>query len=128
MSSRLLSPTDCKFCLTAVNLQRFKFPCDCLIYAHPDCYIEYSETRERVDGRWKLTCPQCKLQFNLPDHTSLQINILQDDDEHRPITRREARSERCKICTILSVQGILLVGMVTFLVWGYTKIFTGGFR
>lgn len=124
----LVSPTDCKFCLSSVNLQRFKFPCDCLIYAHPDCYTEYTESRQRIDGRWTLLCPQCKYLFNLPDHMSLQINILQDDEDHRPITRREARHENCKICTILSVQGIMLAGMICFLVWGYTKIFTGGFR
>lgn len=62
----------------------------------------------------------------MPDHMSLQINIQQDDEDYRPITRREARRENCKLCTILSVQGILLVGMVVFLAWGYYKIFTGG--
>ena len=45
----LLSSTDCKFCLTGTNLQRFKFPCECLIHAHPDCYIEYTDTRKRID-------------------------------------------------------------------------------
>ena len=119
----LLSSSDCKFCKSDTNIQRFKFPCDCLLYAHPDCYTEYSASnRERADGRWRLECPQCKIWFNLPDHIRLQINIQQDDDDHRPITRREARSERCKVCAILSAQGVLIMGMVGFLIWGYVKI------
>jgi len=122
----LLSPTDCKFCLTGTNLQKFKFPCECLVSAHPDCYIEYTETRKRIDGRWKIVCPQCKYMFNMPDHMSLQIS-LQEDDDFVPITRREARRENCKVCAILSVQGVVLVGMICFLVWGYFKMFTGGF-
>lgn len=64
--------------------------------------------------------------FTVPDHINLQVNIQEEDDY--PITRREARRENCKVCTILSVQGVLLVGMVFFLAWGYVKIFTGGFR
>jgi len=124
----LLSPTECKFCLSDSNLQRFKFPCDCLIYAHPDCYTEYSsETRERQEGRWRLRCPQCKMSFNLPDHVSLQINIQQDDDEYRPVTRREVRKEQCKVCAILSVQSTCLLGMLGILVWGYAKIIIGVF-
>lgn len=121
--SGLLSPSDCKFCHSDTNLQRIKFPCDCLIYAHPDCYNEYSAgNRERAEGRWKLKCPQCNIWFNLPDHIRLQINIPQDDDDHRPITRREARNESCKICAVISVQGILILGLISIVVWGYMKL------
>lgn len=126
MSDRLLSPTECKFCLSSTNLQRFKFPCNCLIYAHPDCYSEYTQNSQFIDGRLKIVCPHCKYMFTVPDHINLQVNIQEEDDY--PITRREARRENCKVCTILSVQGVLLVGMVFFLAWGYVKIFTGGFR
>lgn len=121
--SGLMSPSDCKFCHSDTNLQRIKFPCDCLIYAHPDCYSEYSAAhRERVEGRWKLQCPQCKLWFNLPDHIRLQINIPADDDDYRPVTRREARHERCTICAIMSVQGIMLLGLVLFIAWAYLNL------
>jgi hypothetical protein len=126
--SGLLSPTECKFCQSNLNLQRFKFPCDCLIYAHPDCYAEYSsETRERAEGRWRLWCPQCKMRFTMPENTPLQIIIHQDEDEYRPITRKEVRKEQCKICAILSVQSTCMLGMLGVLIWGYTKIFMDSF-
>ena len=123
----LLSQIDCKFSLTGTNLQRFKFPCECLVNAHPDCYIKYTEARKRIDGRWKIMCPQCKYLFIMPDHMSLQIN-LEENEDNIPITRREARRENCKVCAAISVQWIVLVRMICFLVWGYFKVFTGGFR
>jgi hypothetical protein len=75
-----------------------------------------------AEGRWKLSCPQCKIWFNLPDYIRLQINIPQDDDDHRPITRREARNERYKICAVMSVQGILIAGLISIVIWGYMNL------
>jgi hypothetical protein len=127
--SQLLSPSDCKFCHSDTNLQRIKFPCDCLIYAHPDCYNEYSSIKkERIDGRWRLRCPQCDGDIILPDHLRIQINIPLDDDDYRPITRREARLERCKVCAILSVQCTLMLGILVFATWWYVKLVTGTLR
>ena len=127
--SQLLSPSDCKFCHSDTNLQRIKFPCDCLIYAHPDCYSEYSSSnKERLDGRWRMACPQCKNRFVLPDHVRLQINIPLDDDDHRPITRKEARLERCKVCAILSVQCTLMLGILGAAAWFYVRLAMGTSR
>jgi hypothetical protein len=118
--SHLMSPSQCLFCDEGANIQRIKFPCECLVYSHPDCYSEYSASmRERADGSWKLTCPECKRWFTLPDHIRLQINIPNDDDDLRPLTRKEARIESCKICAVLSLQGILVVGLAIACIWGY---------
>lgn len=126
--ANLLSPTDCYYCRSNTNVQRFKFPCDCLIYAHPDCYKAYmTESRERQDGRWRLRCVQCNNMFTLPDYQAIQVNIQQDDEEMQPLTRKEMKREKCKICTILSVQSVVLTGLAAVVVWGYVKLIMGVF-
>jgi hypothetical protein len=74
--------------------------------------------------RWHLPCPRCKLTFALPDYVQLQIEIPRDDDL-QPLTRRDMRREKCKICAILSTQSILLMGLLGVVVWGYVKIIMG---
>ena len=124
--SRLLSPTDCYYCRSNTNIQRIKFPCDCLIYTHPDCYKAYvSENKEAIKGHWKLNCPQCSLPFTLPDQYQIQVNIIQDDEELQPFTRREIRRERCKVCAVLSVQSAAMLGLLGVVVWGYARIILG---
>jgi hypothetical protein len=63
----------------------------------------------------------------MPENTPLQIVIHQDEDEYRPITRKEVRKEQCKVCAILSVQSTCMLGMLGVLIWGYTKIFMDSF-
>jgi len=121
----LLSPTDCYYCRSNTNIQRIKFPCDCLIYAHPDCYNSYVlDSRERREGRWKLKCPECNIEFNLVEYQHLQLNI-QRDDEMMPLTRRDMNREQCKLCAILSVQSTLLIGLCGFVLWAYAKLIMG---
>jgi len=96
-----------------------------MIYSHPDCYQEYElNNRIQMNGRWYLPCAKCRLSFALPDYIQLQIQIPREDDL-QPMTRREMRREKCKICAILSTQGILLTGVIGFVVWGYVKIIMG---
>ena len=84
-----------------------------------------TETREKVNSKWKLHCPQCNLMFTLPDYHHIQINIIQDDEELQPFTRREIRRERCKVCAILSVQSAAMLGLLGVVVWGYARIILG---
>lgn len=121
----LLSPTDCYYCRSNTNIQNFRLPCGCTIQSHPDCYLEsVVESRQRIDSVWKIRCPKCNIIFNAPDTTLIKV-VIEDDDEMRPFTRREMRKERCKICTILSVQGIVIIAGISFVLWGYVKIIMG---
>jgi hypothetical protein len=121
----LLSPTDCYYCRSNTNIQSYRFPCNCILYSHPDCYQEYEiNNRIKTGNRWHLPCPKCKLTFYLPDYIQLQVDIPKDDDL-QPLTRREMRREKCKICAILSTQGVLLTGLFAVVVWGYLKIIMG---
>lgn len=118
----LLSPTDCFYCRSNTNIQSYKFPCDCVIYSHPDCYQDYEvQNRTILSHRWHLPCPKCKNRFTLPDYLQLQIQIP-NDDELQPLTRKEMRREKCKVCAILSTQGILISGLIGVCIWGYVKI------
>ena len=123
LMTTLLSPTDCFYCRSNTNIQSYRFPCDCTIYAHPDCYKEYElDNRTLLSHRWHLACPKCKNRFTLPDLMQLQIQIPKDDDELQPLTRREMRREKCKVCAILSTQGVLISGLIGACVYGYYTI------
>jgi cell division septal protein FtsQ len=65
--------------------------------------------------------------FTLPDYQAIQVNIQQDDEEMQPLTRKEMKREKCKICTILSVQSVVLTGLAAVVVWGYVKLIMGVF-
>ena len=52
----------------------------------------------------------------------LQIQIPKDDDELQPLTRREMRIEKCKLCAILSTQGVLISGLIGACIYGYYTI------
>ena len=122
LMTTLLSPTDCFYCRSNTNIQSYKFPCDCVIYAHPDCYQHYElQHRTLLSHRWHLPCPKCNNRFTLPDYLQLQIQVP-NDDELQPLTRKEMRREKCKMCAILSTQGILISGLIAVCVWGYVKI------
>lgn len=117
----LLSPTDCFYCRSDTNIQSYKFPCGCSIYSHPDCYKNFELTHRIVASyRWHLACPKCKNIFSLPDLLQLQIQAL--DDDMQPLTRREMREEKCKICAILVIQSILFSGLVSACIYGYYTI------
>jgi hypothetical protein len=120
----LLSPTDCFYCRSNTNIQSYKFPCECTIHAHPDCYEGYElDNRTLLSHRWHLQCPKCKNRFILPDYLQLQIQIPNDDDdETRPLTRKEMRREKCKLCAILSTQGILILCIIGVCIFGYFNI------
>jgi len=125
LMTTLLSPTDCFYCRSNANIQSYRFPCDCVIHAHPDCYQDYElENRTLLSHRWHLECPKCKNRFTLPDFLQLQIQIPKDD-ELQPLTRREMRREKCKICAILSTQGILITGLIGACVYVYYMIIVG---
>lgn len=124
LMTTLLSPTDCFYCRSNTNIQSYRFPCDCTIYAHPDCYEHYElVNRTMLSHRWHLTCPKCNNRFTLPDIVKLQIQIPKDDDDLQPLTRKEMRREKCKVCAILSTQGVLISGLIGVCVWGYVNIF-----
>jgi hypothetical protein len=61
----------------------------------------------------------------MPKYSALQIIIPHDDEEMLPFTRKEMKREKCKICTILSVQGVLMLVLLGFIIWGYAKIIMG---
>jgi len=125
LMTTLLSPTDCFYCRSNTNIQSYRFPCDCVIHAHPDCYQGYElEHRTLLSHRWHLACPKCKGRFTLPDFLQLQIQIPKDD-ELQPLTRREMRREKCKLCAILSTQGVLITGLIGACVYGYYRIIVG---
>lgn len=122
LMTALLSPTDCFYCRSNANIQSYKFPCDCTIHAHPDCYQAYElDNRTLLSHRWHLACPKCKNRFTLPDLLQLQIQIP-NDDEMQPLTRKEMRREKCKLCAILSTQGVLISGLIGACVYGYYTI------
>jgi hypothetical protein len=127
LMTTLLSPTDCYYCRSNTNIQSYRFPCDCTIHAHPDCYQTYElDNRTLLSHRWHLACPKCKNRFTLPDYLQLQIQIPDDDDdEMQPLTRREMRREKCKVCAILSTQGVLISGLIAACMYGYYTIFVG---
>ena len=125
LMTTLLSPTDCFYCRSNTNIQSYKFPCDCVIYAHPDCYQDYElANRTLLSHRWHLACPKCKDRFTLPDFLQLQIQIPKDD-ELQPLTRKEMRREKCKVCAILSTQGVLITCLIGACVYGYYVIIVG---
>ena len=125
LMTTLLSPTDCFYCRSNTNIQSYKFPCDCVIHAHPDCYQDYElANRTLLSHRWHLACPKCKDRFTLPDFLQLQIQIPKDD-ELQPLTRKEMRREKCKVCAILSTQGVLITGLIGACVYGYYAIIVG---
>ena len=125
LMSTLLSPTDCFYCRSNTNIQSYRFPCECVLYAHPDCYQDYEVTNRTIlSNRWHLTCPKCNHRFTLPDYLQIQIQIP-EDDERQPLTRRELRREKCKLCAILSTQGILITGLIGACVYGYYMIIVG---
>lgn len=125
LMTTLLSPTDCFYCRSNANIQSYRFPCDCTIYSHPDCYKEYElDNRTVLSHRWHLACPKCKNRFTLPDYLQLQIQIPKDD-ELQPLTRKELRREKCKLCAILSTQGVLITGLIGACVYGYYTIIVG---
>ena len=125
LMTTLLSPTDCFYCRSDTNIQSYMFPCDCTIHAHPDCYQDYELTnRIMLSHRWHLTCPKCKGRFTLPDYLQLQIQIPKDD-ELQPLTRKEMRREKCKVCAILSTQGVLITGLMAACLYGYYTIIVG---
>ena len=125
LMTALLSPTDCFYCRSNTNIQSYMFPCDCTIYSHPDCYKDYEITnRVMLSHRWHLACPKCKNRFTLPDFLQLQIQIPKDD-ELQPLTRKELRREKYKLCAILSTQGILITGLIAVCVYGYYTIIVG---
>jgi len=125
LMTTLLSPTDCFYCRSNANIQSYRFPCDCVIHAHPDCYQDYEITNRTVlSHRWHLACPKCKSRFTLPDFLQLQIQIPRDD-ELQPLTRKELKREKCKLCAILSTQGILITGLIGAFVYGYYTIIVG---
>jgi len=124
LMTTLLSPTDCFYCRSNTNIQSYRFPCECTIYAHPDCYQDYElDNRVMLSHRWHMPCPKCKNRFTLPDFIQLQIQIPRDDDELQPLTRKEMRREKCKVCAILSTQGVLISGLIGVCLWGYVNIF-----
>jgi|Laugrespbdmm15dd_1035085.scaffolds.fasta_scaffold112034_1 hypothetical protein len=126
LMTTLLSPTDCYYCRSNTNIQSYRFPCDCTIYAHPDCYKNYElDNRKLLSHKWQLACPKCNIRFTLPDVLQLQIQIPNDDDELRPLTRKELRREKYVVCAILSTQGILISGLIAACVYGYYTIIMG---
>lgn len=123
----LLSPTDCYFCRADKQIQKFKFPCECIVYAHPDCYTNYIFTsKDKVTKT--IRCVNCSDECSVKDHVVLQINIPPEkDDDMMPLTRRDLRREKCIVGLIMSIQGIFVTSLVAVVIWMYTKLILGTF-
>ena len=123
--STLFSPTDCHFCRSDKQVQKFKFPCECIVYAHPDCYATYIF---RNKGALSLTCVKCNDESQIKDHVVLQINIPPErDDDSRPLTRKEMKREKCVVALVMSIQGVLVASLFGAVMWMYVKLIMGVF-
>ena len=125
--STLLSPTDCYFCRSDKQVQKFKFPCECIVYAHPDCYANYLFTSRDIKTN-TVRCVKCNDECMMKDHVVLQINIPPEkDDDMRPLTRKELRREKCIVGLVMGVQGLFVTSLIAVVVWMYVKLILGTF-
>ena len=123
----LFSPTDCHFCRSDKQVQKFKFPCECIVYAHPDCYANYLFTSRDIKTN-TVRCVKCNDECMMKDHVVLQINIPPEkDDDMRPLTRKELRREKCIVGLVMGVQGLFVTSLIAVVVWMYVKLILGTF-
>ena len=125
----LLSPTDCFFCKMDTNIHKFRFPCECSIYSHPDCYTQYVFTSwNNSRSRPVVKCVKCHQTSPTRDHVAIQINIPPEtDDDTRVITRKDLKREKCIMALVMTVQGVLITTLVGVVLWMYIKLIMGVF-
>jgi hypothetical protein len=121
----LLINGACVFCKEGKHLEMLHLPCGCSYTIHSDCFATYTfQNRRRVGQKWKLQCFQCLKIYTAPEHTSIQITIPKDDDyeDTRPLTRREMRCEQWKIGTAMSLQCLILAGVLIGVTYFYVNL------
>jgi hypothetical protein len=118
-----LSPTGCYFCHSDENIQAFGFPCDCMIYAHPDCYKTYIYNSSHTQG---ICCVKCKEYSQMKRGQLIQIVIPHENhDDTNQLTQLfvNKRGYIVILCTIIS--NLLISGAITFVAWSSIQFVFG---
>ena len=122
--ANFLSPTDCYFCKSDKNIKALKFPCDCMIYAHPDCYNTYVYHAYNMNMQG-VYCVKCKRDAHI------QIIIPQDDDSNMKLTMHRNNDTRtlsktgCIVIVITVIYNLSITAIITFIAWSSMQYIFG---